>query len=492
MASGAIMSLAFPPVDLGALAYVSLVPLAVFFRRPGRAGALATALCSAGLGAAFFPLLVSWIRLFGMPAYLALVTMESLILVLCLQVGRLAAIRLTGGWRAAGFPIAFLAAEYVRSHLPFGGFPWGGLGYSQHDNLTALRVAPYTGVWGVTLMVAAVNAMVAEAIERVKMRPVLAALWIVAAWVVALAPAILPAGRAEGRSARIAIVQGNAPENLDDFHADDRQVFLDHLRLSSSLDARALSLVVWPESAIEVDPLSDPTYGAPLAETIRAAGVPFVVGASIDLPGRRFVNTSLFFRADGTLAGRYVKQHLVPFGEYVPLRSFLEPLVKDLQRVPRDGIPGKRSEVFQLSSGTFASVICYESTYPDLVRSFVSEGARLIVVSTNNASFERTSASRQHVAFSQLRAAEHRMWVAHAALTGISAVVDPSGRVLESTPLFRPAVLSPTVRFSTGTTLYGRLGDWLPAGSLGLVAAGLVAGVAGRIRGRSSTAASVP
>ena len=151
-------------------------------------------------------------------------------------------------------------------------------------------------------------------------------------------------------------------------------------------------------------------------------GAAYIVGATLDAPGGRFRNVSLFFRSDGSTAGSYVKMHLVPFGEYVPARRLLAGWIRELDRVPLDGIAGRSPTVFSLPQGAFASVICYETGYPELVRSFVARGARMIVVSTNNSSYLRTAASAQMVAISQLRAAEERMWVAQAALTGISAV----------------------------------------------------------------------
>jgi apolipoprotein N-acyltransferase len=238
-----------------------------------------------------------------------------------------------------------------------------------------------------------------------------------------------------------------------------------------------VALVVWPESSLGHDPFSDPALLDPLLGSIRQTGAAFVVGATIEAPGGRFRNVTLFFRSDGTPDGSYVKMHLVPFGEYVPARRLLAGWIRELDRVPLDGVAGRTPTVFALPQGRFASVICYETAYPELVRSFVARGARLIVVSTNNASFLRTAASAQMVAISQLRAAEQRMWVAQAALTGISAVIAPSGRVVARTGLFRPAVLTPTIRFATTTTVYGRYGDWLPvavlvAGALVLVAPG--------------------
>lgn len=467
LVSGVLTSLAFPPTDWGFVAFIGLVPLAMVFRR---ARALQLAAASLVFGLSFFGLVLYWIRMFGPEAYVGLVVSQTLWVMAALHVGRVGMERLKGGWRVAAFPLAFLAGEYLRAKLPLGGFTWGGLGYSQHDNLSILRLAAYTGVWGVSLLVAGVNALLGEAVLRLRPAPLrslgLAALALLAG----AAPAILPgAPDADGARARIAMIQGNAPEGTTDPHSDDLTVLTNHVSLTRSLEGPDPSLVVWPESALEGDLFSDPSFGRPLVDTIRDARVPFLVGATIDAPGGGFRNSSLFFRSDGTLAGRYDKQHLVPFGEYVPARRLLEPLVAELRRVPDDGIPGHTSTVFTIPEGTFASVICYESTFPELVRSFIDRGARFLVVSTNNSSYGRSPASEQHLAFSQLRAAEHGIWVAHTALTGISAVVSPDGRVVARTPLFEPAVLVPEIQFATRLTPYGRYGDWLPVATLCLL-----------------------
>ncbi|MGH2705222.1 MAG: apolipoprotein N-acyltransferase [Actinomycetota bacterium] len=480
LGSGIVASLAFPPVDAGWVAFLALVPLALVVRT-GRPTAVAAG--SAGFSLAFFGLLITWMQQFGWPAYIGLVVLESVLVVPTMLVALPLRSLLPGVWWGAVFPVAFLAAEYLRSEVPYGGFPWGGLGYSQHESQHLLRLAPLAGVWGVSLVVGVANALAAEFVARVvaasgagRRRWVPAVSLLVVAAAVLAVPAALPSRAAGGNPARVAIVQGNAPEEPPGFRteADDVIVLRNHLAVTASIGPPRPDLVMWPEGSVE-SPLSDDRIGGPLREAIRSVGAPFIVGATIGLPDGRFENTSLFFRADGSPAGKYVKMHLVPFGEYVPLRRLLSPLVKEIALVPSDGVPGRTHRVFSISQGSFASVICYENTDADLVRGFVRRGARLLVVSTNNASFGRTAMPRQHLAFSQLRAAEHGIWVVHGALTGISAAIDPSGRVIARSGMFRPALLTPTVRFATSATPYARMGDWLPLAAVVLVAGGALA-----------------
>lgn len=450
------------------MAFIALVPLALVCRRagPGRAAA-------AGMvfGLVFFGLLFPWIHLFGMAAYVLLVALEAAFVAVSLALGTLMRRRLSPRLGFLAFPMAFLVGEYVRSHLPLGGFPWGGLGYSQHNNLLVLRLASYTGVWGVSLLVATVNALLAEALLTAPGAPAGAGLRVALAAALLLGPALLPVTTPRGASATLALVQGNAPtKDLLHPRVSQLQAVHDEASVTARLHGRKVALVVWPESSVGRNPFKHPALLGPLEASIQAVQAPFLVGANIGVaavPGiddgaPRFRNESLLFNAAGALQSRYVKIHLVPFGEYVPARRLLTGWIKELNRVPVDGIPGTTASVFTIRQGTFASAICYETAYPELVGAFVRNGARMLIISTDNSSYLRTPASAQMVAISQVRAAEQRMWVSQAALTGISAVIAPSGRVVERAGLFRPALLTPTVRFATGETVYGRYGDWLP------------------------------
>lgn len=428
---------------------------------------------SAAFGLVFFGMLLPWIHLFGMAAYLLLVGLMTAFMVAALASGALVRGRLPRRLQPAAlavFPVAFLAGEFARSHVPLGGFPWGGLGYSQHANLAVLRLASYTGVWGVSLLVALVNAAIAEGIVLVKATPAGALSRLAFGAGLVLFPALLPVLSPKGAAITLGLVQRSS---LASDAAGDVQSLASETALTRGAGTR-LDLIVWPESSFDHDPTSEPAVASPLLAAIRTTGAAFVVGASVDAPGGKFRNESLFFLPDGSLAGRYVKIHLVPFGEYVPFRTLLAGWIRELRRVPLDGVAGTAPVVFSLPQGEFASVICYETAYPELVSAFVARGARMIVVSTNNASYLRTPASAQMVAISQLRAAEQRMWVAQAALTGISAVIAPSGKVVAQAGLFRPAVLAPTIHFATGRSVYGRYGDWLPAATLILGAMALL------------------
>lgn len=470
VASGIGTSLAFPPIDLGPLAFISLVPLALAFRyTDGPHGWRRAGVAGLGFGVSFFALLLPWIHLFGLAAYLLLVGLETVIVAGGLVAGVALRRSLPRSVKVLAFPAAMLAGEFVRSHFPLGGFPWGGIGYSQHDNAAVLHLAAYTGAWGVGFLVALVNALGAEAVAALRRTPIRSLALVVGAAALAVAPVLLPVTTPNGTALTVGLVQRAPPDPRADPAAQQAQSQSEEGALTQALVSEhpGVGLVVWPESSyFAYSPLAEDADTGPLLDALRTSGAYFVVGASLDAsegPHPRFRNENLLFAPDGSAVARYVKIHLVPFGEYVPARRLLAGWIHELDRVPSDAIPGTDPTVFSLPQGRFASVICYETAYPELVGAFVAKGARMIVVSTNNSSYLRTAASAQMVAISQLRAAEQRMWVAQAALTGISAVIDPSGRVVGRTDLFTSATLTSTVRLATGRSFYGVAGDWLPA-----------------------------
>jgi hypothetical protein len=204
---------------------------------------------------------------------------------------------------------------------------------------------------------------------------------------------------------------------------------------------------------------------------VAQVGAPTIAGAVINDPDGSQHTSVLVFDGEGRAVDRYDKTRLVPFGEYVPFRGVLERLVDAVNQVPVDRVPGPEVRPVAIAGlPPIGTPICYENSYPGLVRAFVREGAAFLVVTINNASYERTAASEQHLQMSRLRAAETGRWVIHAAISGISAVIDPGGAVVDRRELFEPAVMRRPVQASDHTTLYTRLGDWVPWAGLGLVA----------------------
>jgi len=494
LVSGGIAFCAFPPVDLGWVSLGALVPLFLALRGArGRAGFLV----GVAFGLGFMGPLVWWISLFGYLAWGVLVVAQALFFGVF---GWFAAWASRGAWgRLVGVPILFTAVEVLRTRWPLGGFAWGALGYTQHDAGPLLALARVGGVHVVTLAIVLINALAAHVFcsGRVWRRALAAA---VAAGV-AIGPLWMPLGLAGAPVGEldVALVQGNVPEGRFQGFADrvgragpeDSVIIANHIGLSDPLAAKPPDLVVWPENSVDRDPFTHPEIGQTIEQTVRKVGSPFIVGAILDAPNGRFRNTTLLYSNAGLVTARYDKIHLVPFGEYVPWPR-LRRYVKALEQIPADGVPGTTPVVFDIGKAKIGTVICFESTYPALARELVRDDAELLVVSTNNASFRRSPASAQHVAMSQLRAVEEGRTVMHAAISGITAVIDARGQILQQTGLFQAAVVRRSVPLARGRTEYARFGEAIETALLGLgaIAAGMtVARVIGRRRERRYSAA---
>jgi apolipoprotein N-acyltransferase len=470
-AAGAVMSLANPPIDLGPVAFVALVPLLWALREAEpRRGAI-LGFC---FGLVYYAILLSWLLAFGLIAWLPLVVVQAGYAALF---GALMPVLWTNGrpLRSALLCGAlWTAIDWARGSWPLGGFTWGGFGYSQHGNGLLLPLASVTGVWGITFVVVLVNAVLLEAFPLVRKTPRRAAALAATGLVACLIPALIPIPAAAGPRLRVAVVQGNVPRSLasDRFLQSDA-VVQNHIRLNHELQGDPPDLAIWPENALAVDPTVDTAVGEPVADSIRAVGAPTLVGAIGDAPGGRFYNEVLLYSGDGRVVASYVKTHLVPFGEHIPW-----PAVFGWTQRYREGLvdlePGKRITLFHIDGTTVGTPICFENTFPDLFRRFVAAGAAVVVVSTNDSTWLESPVSREHVIMSQLRAVENGRWVIQAAISGESAVVDPRGRIVEHTGLFVPAIMRFRVPTSSSRTLYTRLGDWFPwaAGLLVLVILG--------------------
>jgi apolipoprotein N-acyltransferase len=219
-------------------------------------------------------------------------------------------------------------------------------------------------------------------------------------------------------------------------------------------------LVVWPESATPFLFEHDAIGRTAVIDVVRRRGIHLLFGSDQIESGSppRYFNSAFLLNPAGATAGVYRKMHLVPFGEYVPLKRllfFAAPLVEAVS----DFSPGERAVVMPLGNHTLSTAICYEIVYPDLVADFVQHGSQLLTTITNDAWYGESSAPYQHFEQAALRAVEQGRYLIRAANTGISGIVDPYGRVVVASPIFERTVVTGDVRFLTGRTIYGRTGD---------------------------------
>lgn len=460
LAAGALLSLSFPEPDIAPLAWVSLVPLLLVARRGSvRRGFL----CGFVFGLGFFGALLVWVGLIGWIGWAVLVALQAVF------IGTFAA-----AWasvaRRAGLVERVLAAvalwivlEYVRSIVPVGGFPWGQLAQSQHNLSWMLRPAALGGGWLVGGIVVAVNALLAEAAQALIARRSVRGVAVPAAiaGLLLVAPLAIPANEATGEEIDLAIVQGNVPREIPEGFERDQAILDSHRRLTEELADEKVDLVLWPESAIPYDLDTTPEAQVAVGSAAVAARSPMIVGGNLDAGPDNYKVMAFEVSADGTVTDRYQKTHLVPFGEYVPARALFG-WIPMLDQVPTDALRGDRIAVFDVAGGPVAPVISFEGDFGSLVRTRIDAGGRLLTVLTNTSTWGDTWASAQHVAFSQVRAAENGVWVAHAAVSGISAFIAPDGSVEARIPLWTADSALQTVRFAEDITLYARVGDWVP------------------------------
>lgn len=465
--SGALLSLSLPPADLGWIAFLAPAPLLWLVRtaRP-RQGLLLGFV----FGITYFGAVLYWILLFGELGWTALVVASAAYVAVF---GLLAPALWRPAhpvWSSLGLAALWTILEWARERWPLGGFSWGQLGSSQVGDAALLRLASVAGVWGLSFVVILVAALLLLAIERVRRRPPVAAAYVGACLVLVLAPGLIPVLAPDGRSVDIAAIQVDVRRAASqDPVQEDRAVTMMNARLHETLRTDPPDLAIWGEGALDPGSMTDPVTLAGVEDAIASVGAPTLAGAVTVDPGGDQRTEVLVFDGRGRIVDRYAKVHLVPFGEYVPWRRSLD-WISAIDQIPVDRVPGERIHTLRAPGlPPFGAPICYENSFPELERTFVRRGASFLVLTTNNASYDMTAASRQHLLMTRLRAVETGRWIAHAAVSGISAVVDPWGRVVAERGLFVPGITRATMQASGRETLYVRLGDWVPLLSLVLV-----------------------
>jgi apolipoprotein N-acyltransferase len=486
VASGALGALAFPKTGWAPLAWIWLVPaLASAATRPPRA-ALADGWLA---GTVFYVVLLRWLdhtflHYSAIPWPVTWLPIVALAAYCGLYVGLVAGVtawlrgRLGAGGALALAPLLWVVGEWLRGHL-MGGFPWGLLGYSQQAQLPVIQIAELGGVYAVSLLIMSVNAALAALLVLGPRRgwPGAAAAGVLLAAALGFGlQALAKEGAAGGGSVEIAVIQPSIEQTIKWDRARHAQILDIYEQLTREAARSKPAAVLWPETATTIYLRGDPALLERLRRLSEDVGAPLLVG-SIDRregPRGQFLNSAFFLTGQGITA-KYDKIHLVPFGEYVPLAGLLG-FIKGWAEFISEFGEGSTETIVPLPGAPFGTVICYEVIFPELFRGFVVRGASFMANITNDAWFGETSGPWQHLGMLPLRAVEHRVAIARAANTGVSAFVEPSGRIGPLLPLLERGVLHRRVSLRTRTTLYTRLGDWLVYACAGLGAIG--AGVA--------------
>jgi len=381
-------------------------------------------------------------------------------------------------------PAAWVATEFFRG-VAFGGFPWVPLGNSQVTVLPVAQLASVLGVYGVSALVACINAAIAYAVLTTGRARAAA---VTSAAVLLLATGAWGTMRIAGGSLtrmgtplRVGLIQGNIPQDEKWKGGEARRIFTTYVAMTRDAVRRGAEYVIWPESSTPFMFEEDPVGQAAIRELAGDLHVPILFGSDQEEHGATTLlyNAAFLISPDGRTAAVYRKIHLVPWGEFIPLKRwlyFVSPIVDTFT----DFSPGTSMVLLPVGSHLASTAICYEVVYPSLVRQAVLAGSELLTTITNDAWYGQSSAPYQHFAMASMRAIEEGRYLARAANTGISGVVDPYGRVVAQSAIFEQTALVEEIRFLTVRTIYSRIGDVIAYIAIAVLAAGLLVSRAGK------------
>jgi apolipoprotein N-acyltransferase len=374
------------------------------------------------------------------------------------------------------FAIPAVAALWVAIECTHGplGFAWQALGNAGVNMSVPLRLAPYTGVYGLSFIFAATATALALAVLR---RPRAELAWLLALPLLYLLP---PLPETPTGSERAILAQPNFSQSEDWTWSNlvKARVNLGAMSLEAALrgDGTPPRLLVWPEVPAPFDYEEDRELRGEVTRLARAARASFLFGAVARTPEGAPLNSAVMIGPSGDYLGRYDKMNLVPFGEFVP------PLFGFVNRITRsagDFHPGSNLTIFRSDGRRIGVFICYEAALPQFVRRFAAEGAEVFINISNDGWFGRSAARAQHLSMVRMRAAENRRWILRSTNDGITVTIDPAGRLRHRLPPFERTTLDTRFSFESGQTLYARFGDWF---AVACALGGLVALLAPRRR----------
>ena len=383
----------------------------------------------------------------GVAPWIALVLLQTLFF---LPLGFL---RKLGEYWYFYLPVAFLALEEVRARFPFGGFGWLRVGFSQVD-------APYArlaSVGGVSLLSLATLLLGIAAFQLAKRGSGLT-LPIIAITLTLSGIFVLP-NNSPRQTFQVLAVQGSVPKLGLDFNERATEVFYRHLTATDKAltKGKKPALIVWPENSVDVDPFNNAKVGKAITELVDKNDVPLIIGAVLRTDGK-LQNASILFEPKTGATTSYVKRHLTPFGEVMPLRSLLT-FFSDLPNQVEDFSAGKLPVMHQVGQAKIAPIICFELIDDRLIQSSAGS-SNLFVVQTNSATFANTAQSAQQLAITRIRSIEHARYAVSVSTVGISAIIDTNGVILKSTKESVAASINSSVALNATRTLYDRIGEF--------------------------------
>lgn len=486
--SGVLIALSFPNAGLSFLAWIALIPLLIALegaspRRAFRVG------ITCGLSA--YAIILYWINIvvthYGhLPWAVSIVVYLLLVAWLAMFYG-LATVTTCvgelGGIKSAfTLPVAWVAFDLIRSFL-FSGFPWAMLGHSQYRTLPLIQIADITGVYGITWLIVLANVVLYRVLRAVSggsvPYPVKSALVLIIALIATLFYGFSRLSDPEagnGAPLRVALIQGNIAQDVKWSPAFREETVSIYERLTREASKGGVDLVVWPESAVPFFFQDEPQQAERIRSLARELNATLLIGSpahELRNGANTFLNSAFVIAPSGETTARGDKLHLVPFGEYVPMKRLL-PFVDKLVVGIGDFSPGEHATPLDIGRTKAGLLVCYEAIFPELAREYVRNGARLLVNITNDAWYGRSSAPYQHFSIAAFRAVETRTPLLRAANTGITAIIDQNGHIRTMTGLFVEGFCTGEVRPGSGDSPYLRIND-APAWLCVLLSAGIIA-----------------
>ncbi|HVN96998.1 MAG TPA: apolipoprotein N-acyltransferase [Syntrophorhabdaceae bacterium] len=484
--SGILLVVIQPPISLFPLAFIALMPLFGSIKKDDLRFSFVSGYLT---GLVSYLGLIYWVviamnRYGGIDIVSSFLILLLFVFYLSLYTGVFA---LSCAWFEKRFsvplylsaPLTWVALEYARGVL-LSGFPWSFLAHSQYTFLPFIQVASITGAYFISFLIVAVNTIFFVLWKRGRMSPIYVVV------IAALVALTLVYGfaklseKTERPHFKTAIVQGNVKQDVKWDEAFKVMTIKKYLQMTLS-SVKDVDLVIWPETAMPF--LFDrEIYANKYIKALPGAvGSNLLFGTMSEDSSRRLRNSAYVIGKDGETEGVYNKVHLVPFGEYTPLISYF-PFLAKLTAAGGDFSPGQSHEPIKTDIGSIGVLICYEGVFPSITNETVRRGAQVLVNLTNDAWYDRTSAPYEHFAFYVFRAIETDRYLLRAANTGISAVIDPNGRIEARTPIFTEDVLQGSFALRSTRTVYVRWGDYFMIIALLVLASAIGAGWRRRLR----------
>src|SRR4030065_2858331 len=485
ISSAILLTLAFPKYDRWIPAWAGLIPLFFVVSRNNRKRVFLWCWFS---GSLFFFLTINWItqimtQFGGMPSWLSFMVLLLLSVYLGLYTGLFGYLSKfmsdkTSIPRPVAAPVLWVSLEFLKAHL-LSGFPWASLGYSQYKFLHIIQIADITGVYGVSFLIVAVNAVLfgifllrSEKVLSNRLR-IISISSITFLFVLSLCYGYYRLSKdydSNDNELNIAVIQGNIPQHLKWNRSFQRKTIDTYKRLTNEAAGHGSDLVVWPETAAPFFFQENSQYREEVLDIAADGNTYLLFGnpsykLTDDDIKPQMLNSAYLISPYRDNMSRYDKIHLVPFGEYAPFSNILF-FCEQLASGTGDFSAGRDHIVMELPEMKFGVVICYEVIFPELVRKFILNGAHFLVTITNDAWFGKTSAPYQHFTMAVFRSVENRIYFARSANTGISGFISPKGEILQASPIFEESLLIRNIFPSDTKTFYTKHGDMFAYGAI--------------------------